>query len=64
MNVENHAAAVVGVLGVFQRESQVGIGQHFIELGNIGIRLGGKYDNRPEKKFQKLYGEEIFFPAT
>jgi hypothetical protein len=48
MNVENHAAAVVGVLGVFQR----GTDQHFIELDDIGIVPWGKYDNGPEKKFK------------
>jgi hypothetical protein len=46
MNVENHAAAGVDVLGVVQR----GTGQHFIELGNVGIVPWGKYGNRPEKE--------------
>ncbi len=49
MNVENHAAAGVDVLGVVQRLTR----EHFIELGNWTDVHGVKYDNSPEKKIQK-----------
>ncbi len=59
MNVKNHAE--LGVLGVVQRESQVGIGQHHTKIDKIGIGPGGKYDNRPEKKNSKNCTKKKFF---